>query len=357
MLKFNLLIGILLALTVFATKAKAQEACILKLNEAEKLYDEGKIERIPELLNSCIDAGFNKENKIAALKLLTLVYLFEDNQTKAENALLKLLKTDPEFKINRAIDPVEFIRLFDSYNTSPVFSIGITGGASLSNPQLFETFPTYAYDEAATQYLNDGLGFILGLKVTYHINTKFDLSLEPGISSYKFKVREKTGDAMQTTINESLTLIDIPINGAYNVYKYKLFDFFTELGFNYGIYLTGNIGGTLSYTNNEKPDYEAPAISSELIRSPHLMQAMIGVGTKIKLNRSNLQFNIQYRFGLNNLTIPENRFSFYETSMKEYMYLDNNFTNNSLIFRVSYNFEFYLHRKKPNNKTNFDVIN
>ncbi|MGE4288470.1 MAG: hypothetical protein AB7E36_07260 [Salinivirgaceae bacterium] len=357
MLKFNLLIGILLALSVFASKAKAQESCILKLNEAEKLYDEGKIERIPELLNSCIDAGFNKENKIAALKLLTLVYLFEDNQTKAENTLLKLLKTDPEFKINRAIDPVEFIRLYDSYNTSPVFSIGLTGGTSLSNPQLFETFTTYEFDKAATQYMNDGLGFLIGIKVSYHISSKFDLSFEPGIASYNFKVRENTGDALQTTISESLTLIDFPINGAYDVYKYKQFDFFAELGFNYGMYLTGSLGGTLSYANNEKPDYEAPAISSELIRSPHLMQAMLGVGTKMKLNRSNLQFNIQYRFGLNNLTTTENRSSFYETSMKEYMYLDNNFTNNSLVFKVSYNFEFYLHRKKPNNKTNFDVIN
>lgn len=357
MLKFNFLLVLLLTFTVFATKARAQEACILKLNEAEKLYDEGKIERIPELLNDCIDEGFNKENKIAALKLLALVYLFEDNQAKAENALLKLLKTDPEFKINRAIDPVEFIRLFDSYNTAPVFSIGLTGGATLSNPQLFETYTTYEFDQAATQYLNNGMGFIIGLKVTYHINTKFDLSVEPGISSYKFRVREKTGDNFQTTINESLTLIDIPINGAYKVYKFKQFDFFTELGFNYGMYLTGNLGGTLSYTNNEKPDYEAPSISSELIRSRHLMQAMLGLGTKVKLNRSNLQFSIQYRLGLNNLTNPEYRTVFYDTYMKEYMYLDNDFTNNSLIFRVSYNFEFYLHRKKPNNKTNFDVIN
>jgi hypothetical protein len=357
MLKYKLIITILLAALVIANKSTAQEACILKLNEAEKLYDEGKIERIPELLNDCIEAGFNKENKIAALKLLTLVYLFEDNQAKAENALLKLLKTDPEFKINRAIDPVEFIRLFDSYNTAPVFSIGITGGTTLSNPLLFETFSPYSFDEAATAYTNNGMGFVLGLKVTYHINTKFDVSFEPGISSYKFRVAEKTGDFMQTTINESLTLIDFPVNGAYDVYKYKQFDFFTELGFNYGMYLTGNLGGTLSYANNEKPDYEAPAISSELIRSSHLLQAMIGVGTKMKLNRSNLQFNIQYRFGLNNLTTPENRSDFYETSMKEYMYLDNNFTNNSLILKVSYNFEFYLHRKKPNNKTNFDVIN
>ncbi|MFA6403572.1 MAG: hypothetical protein WCX31_18405 [Salinivirgaceae bacterium] len=97
---------VLVLLMSLSFVGKAQDDCVVKLNEAEKLYEEGKIEKIPEMLNSCIESGFNKENKITALRLLTLVYLFDDNLIKAESSLLRLLKEDPEFKTNQAIDPV-----------------------------------------------------------------------------------------------------------------------------------------------------------------------------------------------------------------------------------------------------------
>lgn len=176
---------LLLIFAFFIVNLMGQDDCVLKLNEAQKLYENGKIEQIPTLINGCIESGFNRENKIQALRLLTLVYLFEDNTVKAEKTILTLLKIDPEYKVNQAIDPVEFIRLFNSFNTAPIFSIGFVGGPSLTLPHLIEPFSRQSFKEANPQYSAGSISFSLGLKGIYHINKKIDVSIEPSFSYHK----------------------------------------------------------------------------------------------------------------------------------------------------------------------------
>lgn len=343
----------ILLVVLGTTKLIAQEECIVKLNEAEKLYEEGKIEKIPELLNNCIENGFNKENKTQALRLLTLVYLFEDNQVKADKEMLKLLKFNPEFKVNQAIDPVEFTRLYDSYITAPIFSIGITGGVNFSSPQLIETIGLYEFSKTNPRYYNAGVGINAGIKAAYHVNKIIDVSLEPGIGYYSFTVKENVSDIKVSQMNESLITMDFPVYGSYVFYKMNQFQFWGEAGFIYSMYLSGNMSGTLTYTNNLFPDYEGTSFSTASLRKKSILTSSLGVGTKIKLNRSNLQIGIRYKFGLNN--IVENK-DFYDYYPSDYEFHDNMFTNNSLSINVSYNYEFYIHKKKPRNKTNLDVI-
>jgi len=38
------------------------------------------------------------------------------------------------------------------------------------------------------------------------------------------------------------------------------------------------------------------------------------------------------------------------------MYKDNDITLNSFALMFSYNFEFYMHKKKPHNQTNYEII-
>jgi hypothetical protein len=331
----------------------AQEECIVKLNEAEKLYEEGKIERIPELLNNCIENGFDKEYKIRALRLLTLVYLFEDNTTKAEKTLLRLLKFDPEFKVNQSIDPVEFSRLFDSYNTAPVLSLGAIVSVNLSFPRLIEPISLNEFENASPTYSNQGLGFNLGIKTAYHINALLDVAFEPGISYNSFSVTENVSDFEIATMDETMILLNLPIYGAYSIYRLNNYNFFAEAGLSYGMFLSGSMSGIVNFTNNENTDIEGSSFNTNINRKKHIFMGSLGAGTKIDLNRSNLQIGIRYQFGLNNLVVNND---FYENYPSDYQYIDNNFTNNTLSLTINYNYEFYIHKKKPRNKTNLDVI-
>ncbi len=334
----------------------AQDDCIVKLNEAEKLYEQGKIEKIPDLLSNCIETGFNKENKIAALRLLTLVNLFEDNQNKAEKTLLEILKEDPEFKINTAIDPVEFVRLYNSFNTEPFMSFGIALGLNSSKPRLIETFTNNAFNDASPVYSSDGIGFSAGLKMNYHLNRKVDLSFEPVFTSIAFKVVENSSSVSISTMSESMTFIDFPLYGSYSFYKYKALTFYGEFGMIYGMLVTSKLNGLITYTDKSHPDFEGPTITTNEIRSPYLLQSSIGIGTSYKIDRGSFQVCLRYKYGLNNLVLPDQRFNNFENITTDYNHQDDNFSNTNFSFTISYNREFYRHNKKPGNKTNFDVI-
>ena len=90
-----LFILILISQTVLVVKA--QEGCGFVLKRAEKLYEEGVIEAIPQLLENCMKKGFTKEEKIRAYKLLILTNLYEDRQNKADKLMLELIKFEPLF--------------------------------------------------------------------------------------------------------------------------------------------------------------------------------------------------------------------------------------------------------------------
>lgn len=347
---------ILLFSFFFIKNISAQDDCILKLNEAEKSFEKGRIEKIPELLSGCIESGFNNENKTRALRLLTLVYLSEDNTTKAEKTFLELLSNNPEYKVNRTVDPIEFIQLYNSFNTAPVFSIGVIVGPNISTPHLIETYSVNSVYEANPEYSSGGVGISVGLKANYHINNLWDISTEPTFSYKTFSIKENVTQNNVTTITESINFIEFPVLGSYFFYKKNNFKFYSEFGFSYNMFLSGSINGIVTYNNNELSDFEPPNISTKEIRKEYDIMGIIGVGTKINLKRSNIQASLRYNPSLRNIVNTDMRNSDYEGLNSKYLFIDNDISLNNFCFMISYNLEFYIHNKKPNKHSNYDII-
>ena len=351
-----ILIILFLLSIITSTTILAQDNCVVKLNEAEKLYESGNIEQIPDLISGCIESGFNRENKIQALRLLTLVNIFEDNTVKAEKNILQLLKIDPEYKVNKAVDPVEFIRLFNSFNTAPVFSIGIVGGVLFTKPYLIESFSRNDFYSTNTKYSSGGASFNIGIKGIYHINSISDVSFEPSFSYLTYQVEENITSPNKATLTETMSYINFPLFGSYYFYKLNNAKFYAEAGLSYDMFLSGNISGIIAYNNNEQPSNEPPTISTKDIRKKYNLTGSVGVGAKFDLNRSNFQINMRYKFGLMNIGSTDMLNATNENLIWEYQYRDNEFSLNNLCIMMSYNREFYIHRKKPSNQTNYDVI-
>jgi hypothetical protein len=158
------------------SQTSENEGCVLVLKEAEGLYEQGKLELIPMILKECLENGFNKEEKVKAYRLLTLTYIFDDNTEMADQTMELMLKLSPEHKINQAIDPVEFIYLYNSFRTSPVASFGISGGANISMGRLLET---YSLDNSTsnTTYFSQA-GFQGGIHGNYFITKKLCVNVE-----------------------------------------------------------------------------------------------------------------------------------------------------------------------------------
>jgi len=330
----------------------AQDDCTVKLREAQKLYEEGKIEKVPDLIDNCIESGFNKENKVTALRLLTLVYLYEDNLPKAEETLLRLLKVQPEYKVNHNVDPIEFVRLFASYNTKSVFSVGLIGGGVLTSPRLIQTYSVYDYDKANPDYSAASLGISIGIKGIYHLNSKYDLVFEPKFTSHSFTINEEVTELSNFSAIEKMAYIDFPISATYKFYSYREFDFFAEAGAGFSILLSDELSDPITeYPEGENNDIKSSSINRIDYRNKYLVSGILGAGIKYNMKRDNVQLNFRYNMGFNNV-VDEQSLSDFESSdannelLNKHKYQENMFSVSGFSFLISYNREFYIHKKK-----------
>ena len=106
---FFLLIGIFQA-----NEIQAQRSCAQNLATARNLFNSGRFYDVEGTLSTCIRNGFNRQEKIEALRLLSLTYLYLDQYQNADSSYLMLLRTNPEYRTNPASDPPDLVFLAPS---------------------------------------------------------------------------------------------------------------------------------------------------------------------------------------------------------------------------------------------------
>lgn len=107
-----------------------------RLRLAQSIYDQGRLHELPGVLADSALSNFTKEDKVSAYKLLTLAYLYLEEPEKADASMLKLLQTDHFFEPNEAVDPAEFLGLYKTFRTKPVYGIGLKFGVNSTIPLL-----------------------------------------------------------------------------------------------------------------------------------------------------------------------------------------------------------------------------
>ncbi len=118
--------------------------CTQRLNQAEDNYEAGRLLGIPDQIEGCLrDKSFSTEEEVRARKLLTLVYIFTDQEARAEQAIINLLKAEPEHRLDPQVDPAELFFLYDQYRTKPIFRLSFKIGMNTSNVIQIEEFATH----------------------------------------------------------------------------------------------------------------------------------------------------------------------------------------------------------------------
>ena len=156
-MKYHLTL-LLLSLTVCAYA----QNCTQRLNQAEDDYEAGKLLGIPKQIKACLEnKSFTKEEEVRARKLLTLVYIFTDQEAFAERAIINLLKAEPEHRLDPLVDPQELYYLYEQYRTKPIFRLSFKVGMNISNVVLIEEFATHntlVHDNFYNGTTNSGAG-------------------------------------------------------------------------------------------------------------------------------------------------------------------------------------------------------
>ena len=108
------------------------------LRLAQSIYEQGRLHELPGLdgLKPEKIATYSKPEQVTAYRLLTLAHIYLEEPELADVSMLSLLDADHFFEPNASVEPAEFMGLYKTFRTKPVFNYGLRFGANATFPLL-----------------------------------------------------------------------------------------------------------------------------------------------------------------------------------------------------------------------------
>lgn len=280
--------------------AYSQSTCTQTLRTARGTYDQGRLQELPGLLESCLRHGFTTQEKVEAYKLLTLAYIYLEEPAKADEAMLLLLHADPYFQVNTEVDPAEFIALYNLFRTNPIFRVGINLGVNATQPNVVNSIEAvngvaeYAYK----------ISFQSGLTFEIPLNNKF--TLHPVILfqqkgfEYSSKVVRGTDEQGLELVNtstgfEKQTWISLPVTLQYQLKKGR-YNPYVAAGFA-GDYLL-NSEMTIEKTRDGAAAVPEKSVDLKPQRENINLSAVLAAGAKLKMFGGYFTAEARFQYGL-----------------------------------------------------------
>ncbi len=332
------------------------QTCTNRLEEAEKLFDQGLLEEIPPKIEACITKGFTKTERLSAYKLLILCYLYDDKLDEAEKRMLGFLKKYPEYRLS-VTDPDMFKYLYNSYNTAPIFTIGLSGGILSSHYRPQNKNDSYDSGNKTDEYSPSGIGLGFGLKFGKKVYKPLDVELDILLNQVRSEVI-KYPNNNTTYFDFSIYQINLPLSLTYNL-DYGNWIPYARAGAGLGIIWSGSSASTKDYTILE--DLKGTDESNfKYIIKPVNYFAVVGTGIKFTIPRGSIYLDIRYNIGLSDyfsgVTIGSNNGDekdektiigrLMNTYTYEFGQIPDQFKMNSLVLTAGWNYAVYFPTKK-----------
>jgi hypothetical protein len=351
--RFRYLIRHQLILIIFAgffpLKGLSQESgsCAEKLETAQTLFDRGQVEQVAGLLTECMKSGFNREESLAAYKLIIQTYLFEDKLVEADSAMLDFLKRNPEYQLSPT-DHSSFVHLFNNFQVKPTVQISLHLGTNLPFMTFVDSKDVKGYP-AAGKYTTQALNLYGSIEAKFKISEKLELNLETGYSQMSFTNTEDFLGIGTTTYTEKQSRIEIPVSVTYNIKTFNKFTPYCRFGFGPAMTLTSAANASYVPSDINVTPHKPADIDRNDSRIALDLFPQIGVGIKYKTRGGYLFAEGRSNFGIYNQVIRESLPSETHSSAELayfYFYADDDFNFNSANFTLGYTQIFYKPSKR-----------
>ncbi len=325
------------------------------LRLARATYEQGRLHEIPSILEGFLPK-FNKQEKVEAYKLLTLSYIYLEEPEKADDAMLKLLQTDHYFEINLKDDPAEFISLYKTFRTEPIYRIGAKVGANATQPNVKSYLPS---NDGVSKY-DLGIGFQSGLVGEYPIAKNLVLSAELNLQLKSFNYENKVSEFdytkgndltdpnnyidFTTTGKEKQTWISIPISVQYAFLKKSKLNPYIGLGVSADYLMKAT--NVFSRSKIDRSSYDEQSEEITFQRNRFNISALASAGIKVKVPNGFAIAEARYVYGLTTITNSENMYDLYSKSIPTDGYVDALFSINSVSFTVGYVYNVFNPKKR-----------
>ncbi|MEP0367637.1 MAG: porin family protein [Cyclobacteriaceae bacterium] len=368
--------------SVAITQLYAQN-CAQRLSQAERDYEAGKLIDIPrvvlELLkgeNGDYNCELSKEEEIRARKLLTKTYIFTDREAQAENALIGLLKVDPEHPLDKQVDPRELFFLMDQFRTEPIFRVAFRAGTNINQVYVIgdqfstassggsQNFPKFYNGKTVNGNddfeLEDGgsfsaqsgiaFGFTGELMMERHLlkGVEVGLGVQFRKSSYNVDAYLIPDASFVTTVTNTQTYLRTPFllryNLFYNNHRHKLKPYVYG-GASLDFLLSANYseasrsGGTTFTLGSENADLTKKNQVNTLDYS-----IFGGAGVKLRINTHYLTLEGRYDNALNNYIDSNNRMAS-NSSNFDLAFVEDNLSLNNISITVGWAHSIYSPKK------------
>ena len=360
---------LLLFLIGFGFFASAQN-CTIILNRAEDDYEAGRLLGIPERIQGCLtNEGFSKEEEIRALKLLTLVYIFTDNDARADEHLVLLLKADPEHKLDPEVDPAELYYLYNQFRVKPIFRVAFKASINMSTPKIVQSFSTsnpnthpkfingktadgnkeFRVDEQGfIPFSGIGLGTNLELMIERHLTKGIEIAAGPQLRISQFNVDQFiNAQSVYTSATDRQVYLRLPVLARYNLWYDTERNFipYAYAGGSFDYLLSSTLidasrtGGT-SFTLVDNNDFKA----NEQVYNTNF-SVFGGLGAKFKIATHFLTLEVRYDQSFGFYNNPENRWNNNQNTAADLGYVQDDTMLNFFSFSVGYTQSIYNPKK------------
>lgn len=341
------LLLLLIVLTAVGT-AKAQlTSCTQTLRLARSTYEQGRLHEIPELLARCIENGFSRQEKVEAYKLLCLSYIYLEEPEKADEAMLNLLRTDHYFEISETTDPAEFVALYKTFRTAPIYRIGGRLGANATQPNVVSYVPA---NDSKSKYAYS-IGFQVSITADVPLTEKLTLNPELAFILKNFDYENTATYTEQisqeprkftTTGKERQAWVSLPVTVQYRLGKSK-FNPYIAAGFSADYLL--RCTNEFRRTKEQATSLEQQSIDIKLERKKFNASAIVAAGAKLKVSGGYVLAEIRYTYGITHVNDKENIYTLFDKTFPTGGYVDGIFKMNSLSVTLGYAYNIF-HPKK-----------
>lgn len=363
------LIAIGLTMCTFLVAAQSSSQCARALTQAELAFEQGRLADIITNYNNqtsgftrCLEQGvFTIDEEIRAYKLLTKAYLFQDDEQKAEEMFIKLLKVDKEHQLAPE-DPAELYLLKDKFQTEPILRVAVRGGFNKTLPKVIQNFNTFQVgDKRYNENGNDtglGIGFWVEALAERHITKGIEVGtgLQYRITTYEIEGEMIENDLNYVAKNTS-SMLRVPLLVRYSLNYDKKDSDGKRIGFMPYIFVGGSFDLTLSakYVDARRTGgtaYTLPAGSDDLKSEDQVSSSNIsimgGIGTRFRVGRAKVDFfsiELRYDNSLLNYINPDNRWA-NEDLNYGVGHVEDDLTINTVSISVGYTRSLYIPRKR-----------
>jgi hypothetical protein len=345
----------LILFLTLAYQGWSQTSCAQTLRLAQSIYDQGRLYELEELIAKSLknpSLECSKVEQLGLLKLLTLSYIYLEEPKKADESMLTLLNTNPYFEPNIDVDPAEFVALYKTFRTQPIFRLGVSFGINGTLPNVSSFNPVSDGTAKYASKIGIGGGIVFELPVTNRLKLTGELlylqhrftntTVSQFTSSTEGSPDVIVKDYSTTIGSETQNWISLPVLIQYELADQKKIIPFVEGGFSTDLLMSAETSAERKRISNQSIDVKSFSLNAQ--REKLNMSVIVGAGARTRIASGYLIANVRYKYGITKISTLSTLYN-NQQLLFDYTVNDGIFSLNSLFFNVAYVQNFFKPKK------------